>query len=197
MLQVGTLYLPLAPPLPSLPHSHVNQSAVQSSKWARKRNRRKIFWLPQMLIKSSAAVDLASKGPTSPVLPCAPRCTSARQSRKPKRINNALGSREVGEGGVAPHTFPARGGGRQAKAGHAHVKHIYHAYAAYAGPWRVPRCVCTALPSHPPTLPSTLSTNFGASPDQAENCKFPQLDAIANATATQAQTVVATPPLLL
>lgn len=54
--------------LPS-PNSHVNQSAVQSSKWARKRNRGKIFWLPQMLIKSSAAVDLASSGLLSPVPP--------------------------------------------------------------------------------------------------------------------------------
>lgn len=76
------------------------------SKWSskfklgRKRNRRKIFWLPQKLIKSSAAIDLASNGHRAPSpLPTPSCCTSARQSRKANRINNALVSRgEEGEG---------------------------------------------------------------------------------------------------
>lgn len=45
----------------------------------------------------------------------------------------------------------------------AHGKHIYHAYAAYAMPQ--------------PTAPFVSA--FAA---EAANCKFPQLDAIANAT---------------
>lgn len=45
----------------------------------------------------------------------------------------------------------------------AHVKHIYHAYAAYARPQ--------------PTAPFVSA--FAV---EAANCKFPQLDAIANAT---------------
>lgn len=125
------------------------------------------------MIKSSAAVDLASNGHRAPSpLPTPSCCTSARQSRKANRINNALVSRGGGGGGVSENRthFLREEAGRQ-QVGHAHVKHIYHAYAAYAGPLRVPGCVHWAcyyclptapLPS-PGPFPSTLSTNFGPS----------------------------------
>lgn len=101
-----------------------------------------------------------------------------------------------GRGGEArrtAYTFPAGGGG------HAHAKHIYHAYAAYAAAMRGPLRVVPPAASCP--FPHKTADPFGlasrssrASPSlslslslsrstQAENCKFPQLDAIANGPA--------------